>query len=224
MSGAMLRLRYSCALDFLCRDASLALQVPGQTAPVRCFGQGKSSEFLAITVPRSVGQLPVYYNYKRSKAYWVGGGWTHTKGYVDMPSTPLYPFGYGLSYTQFQYSNLRVNPPSIFSEGKAKVSADVENTGRRSGVETVQLYLHQRYAPVALPVKQLRGFQRVELGPGEKKTVSFELSPEELQLLDRDLHWRVVPGTFDVLIGKSSADIALRGTLEVKAARLPGYE
>jgi beta-glucosidase len=188
------------------------------------FGDYNSSGRLAITVPRSVGQLPAYYNYKPAKAYWVEGGWTHTKGYVDMPGTPLYPFGHGLSYTTYHYSNLRVNPPAIFSEGKAQVSVDVENTGRRAGVETVQLYLHQQYAPVALPVKQLRGFERVELGPGEKKTVSLELGPEDLQLLDRDMHWRVVPGTFDVLIGKSSTDIALRGTLEVKSSRLPGYE
>ena len=186
------------------------------------FGDYNPSGRLAITVPRSVGQLPVYYNYKPSKSYWVEGGWTHTKGYVDMPGTPLYPFGHGLSYTQFQYSNLRV-PAAIYSEGKARVTVDVENIGKRAGVETVQLYIHQKYAPVALPVKQLRGFQRVELGPGERKTVSFELGPEDLQLLDRDLHWRVVPGRFDILIGKSSADIALRGTMEVKASRLPGY-
>jgi beta-glucosidase-like glycosyl hydrolase len=186
------------------------------------FGDYNPSGRLAITVPRGVGQLPVYYNYKPSKSYWVEGGWTHTKGYVDMPGTPLYPFGYGLSYTQFQYSNLRF-PPFIYSEGKARVSVDVENTGQRAGVETVQLYIHQKYAPVALPVKQLRGFQRVALQPGERKTVSFELGPEDLQLLDRDMHWRVVPGPFDILIGKSSADIALRGTMEVKASRLPGY-
>ncbi|HEV2115186.1 MAG TPA: glycoside hydrolase family 3 C-terminal domain-containing protein [Terriglobales bacterium] len=188
------------------------------------FGDYNPSGRLAITVPRSVGQLPVYYNYKPSKAYWVEGGWTHTKGYVDLPGTPLYPFGHGLSYTTFEYSNLRVDPPAIYSEGKAKVSVDVENRGGRAGVETVQLYLHQRYAPVALPVKQLRGFTRVALGPGEKKTVNFELGPEDLQLLDRNMHWRVVPGTFDILIGKSSADIELRGTLDVKPSRLPGYQ
>lgn len=186
------------------------------------FGDYNPSGRLAITVPRSVGQLPVYYNYKPSKTYWIEGGWTHTKGYVDMPGTPLYPFGHGLSYTQFQYSNLRI-PPAIYSEGTVRVSVDVENVGKQAGVETVQLYLHQRYAPVALPVKQLRGFQRVELGPGEKKTVSFDLGPEDLQLLDRNMHWRVVPGTFDILIGKSSANIVMRGTMEVKASRLPGY-
>ncbi len=188
------------------------------------FGDYNPSGRLAITVPRSVGQLPVYYNYKPSKAYWIGEGWTHHRGYVDMPGTPLYPFGYGLSYTKFEYSNLRIDPPEIYSAGKTQVKVDVENTGRRAGVETVQLYLHERYAPVATPVKQLRGFERVALQPGEKKTVTFMIGPEDLQLLDRNMHWVVVPGTFDIMIGKSSADIVLKGSLEVKGtADLAGY-
>jgi beta-glucosidase len=99
---------------------------------------------------------------------------------------------------------------------------DVQNTGTRPGTETVQLYLHERFAPVSTPVEQLRGFTRVTLAPGEKKTVSFRVGPEDLQLLDRNLHWVVVPGTFDVMIGKSSADIALRGTLEVQNSATVG--
>jgi beta-glucosidase len=189
------------------------------------FGDYNPSGRLAITIPRSVGQLPVYYDYKPSKAYWIGEGWTHHRGYVDMPGTPLYPFGYGLSYTQFQYSNLRIDPPEIYSQGEAQVSVDVENTGKHAGVETVQLYLHERYAPVSTPVKQLRGFERVALEPGEKKTVTFRIGPEDLQLLDRNMHWVVVPGTFDIMIGKSSADIVLKGSLEVKGSGgLAGYE
>ena len=190
------------------------------------FGDFNPSGRLAITIPRSVGQLPVYYNYKPSKAYWIGDGWTRRRGYVDMPGSPLYPFGYGLSYTQFQYSNLRIDPAEgIHTHGVAHVSVDVENTGSRAGVETVQLYLHERYAPVSTPVKQLRGFERVALDPGQKKTVTFTLGPEDIQLLDRNQHWVVVPGTFDIMIGKSSADIALKGTLEVKSSGLlAGYE
>jgi beta-glucosidase len=180
------------------------------------FGDYNPSGRLAITVPRSVGQLPAYYNYKPSKSYWIDGGWTHDKGYVDMPGTPLYPFGYGLSYTHFQYSNIRVDPPHIGTEGNAHVSVDVENSGKRTGVETVQLFLHERFAPVSTPVKQLRGFERVAIEPGQKKTVSFTLTPEDLKLLDRDMRWIVAPGTFDVMIGKSSAEIAMQGTLEVK--------
>ena len=92
---------------------------------------------------------------------------------------------------------------------------DVRNVGERPGVETVQLYIHEKYAPVATPVKQLRGFARVALEPGEKKTVTLALTPEDLQLLDSDMHWRVVPGDFELMVGKSSADIVLRGILKV---------
>ncbi len=189
------------------------------------FGDYDPSGRLAITIPRGVGQLPDYYDYKPSKAYWINHGWTHLHGYVDMPGTPLYPFGYGLSYTHFQVSNLRIDPAQIYSEGDAKVSVDVENVGKRAGVETVQLYLHERYAPVSTPVKQLRGFEQVALEPGQKKTVTFTLTPKDLQLLDRNMHWVVVPGTFDIMIGKSSADIVLRGALEVKSSGLlAGYQ
>ncbi len=182
------------------------------------FGDYNPSGRLAITIPRNSGQLPAYYNYKPSKEYWIHQSWSHDGGYVDMPGTPLYPFGYGLSYTQFKYSNLRINPEQIDQGGNAEVSADVTNVGKRPGVETVQLYLHERYTPVAIPVKQLRGFQRVALNPGETKTVTMKLTPEDLILLDRDMHWTVVPGTFDIMIGKSSGDIVLSGALQVERA------
>jgi len=184
------------------------------------FGDYNPSGRLAITIPRGVGQLPAYYNYPPSKTYWVKGGWTHTEGYVDMPGTPLYPFGYGLSYTQFQYGNLHIQPAEIYNQGNFQVTVDVENIGKRPGVDTVQLYSHQRFTPVATPVKQLRGFERIALAPGEKKTVKFTLGPEDLQLLNRDMHWVVVPGAFDILVGRSSEDISVKGTLEVKAPAL----
>src|SRR5437764_7828068 len=189
----------------------------GEAVARMLFGDDHPSGRLAITIPRSVGQLPVYYNYKPSKAYWLSRGWTHVPGYADMPGTPLYPFGYGLSYTEFKYSNLRIEPVQIYTGGNARVSVDVENTGKLAGVETVQLYLHERFAPVATPVKQLRGFERVALSPGEKKNVTFTLGPEDLQLLNSHMRWVVVLGTFDVMIGKSSADIAVQGSLQVKA-------
>jgi beta-glucosidase len=138
------------------------------------------------------------------------------QGYVDIPATPLYPFGYGLSYTHFEYSNLRIEPAEIPSGGEARVTLEVKNVGGRAGVETVELYLHEKYAPVATPVKQLRGFERVALEPGETKTVTLKLGPEDLQLLDIDMHWRVVPGDFEIMLGKSSADIALQGILKVR--------
>jgi beta-glucosidase len=176
------------------------------------FGDYNPSGRLAITIPRHSGQLPAYYNYKPGKSYWIN---KEKRGYVDMPATPLYPFGYGLSYTRYKYSKLRVEPPQIHPEGTSKVSLEVTNTGGRAGTETVQLYIHETTAPVALPVKQLRGFQRVELNPGESKTVTLTLTPEDLQLLDRDMHWRVVPGDFEVMAGASSEDLPLKGILKI---------
>ena len=182
------------------------------------FGDYNPSGHLAITIPRGVGQLPAYYNYRLSKSYWVDGGWTHTRGYVDLPGTPLYPFGYGLSYTQFRYSNARVEPAEIRTEGTTRVSVDVENVGKQAGVETPQLYIRERFTPVATPVKQLRGFERVALEPGQKRTVSFTLGPEDFELLDQNMHWRVVPGVFDLMIGSSSREILTKATLEVKSS------
>jgi beta-glucosidase len=173
------------------------------------FGNYNPTGRLAISVPRHSGQLPVYYNYKPSKAYWM------RRGYADMPATPLYPFGYGLSYTNFEYSNLHVEPEQIHADGEARVSLNVKNTGGRAGVETVQLYIHEEYAPVSTPVKQLRGFERVALAPGETKTITMRLTPEDLQLLDLDLHWRVAPGDFEIMVGKSAAEIPLQGILKV---------
>jgi beta-glucosidase len=173
------------------------------------FGNYNPAGRLAITVPRHSGQLPVYYNYKPAKAEWM------QRGYADMPATPLYPFGYGLSFTKFEYGNLRVEPAEIRSGGEARVSLEVKNAGARAGVETVQLYLHEKYAPVSTPVKQLRGFERVALNPGETKTVTLKLTPEDLQLLDVDMQWKVVPGDFEIMVGKSSADVSLQGILKV---------
>jgi beta-glucosidase len=176
------------------------------------FGDYNPSGRLAITIPRHVGQLPAFYNYKPNKAYWMK---ELKRGYVDMPATPLYPFGHGLSYTNYEYSNLRIEPAAIRPGGEARVSVDVKNVGTRAGEETVQLYVHETYAPVSLPVKQLRGFDRVALKPGEAKTVTLTLTPEDLQLLDIDMHWRVVPGDFEIMVGKSSADIPVQGILKV---------
>jgi beta-glucosidase len=173
------------------------------------FGNYNPTGRLAISVPRHSGQLPVYYNYKPSKAARM------PQGYVDMPATPLYPFGYGLSYTKFEYGDLRIEPAEIHAGGEARVILDVKNIGDRAGVETVQLYIHEKYAPVSTPVKQLRGFEKVSLNKGETRTVAFKLDPEDLQLLDIDMRWRVVPGDFEIMAGKSSAEISLQGILKV---------
>ena len=217
INGRPLSIRWEVAHVPTIVEAWLPGEAGGEAVANVLFGDTNPSGRLAITIPRSVGQLPVYYNYKPSKAYWIDKGWVHNGGYVDMPGTPLYPFGYGLSYTHFQYSNLYIDSLQIPKQGKTRVSVDVENTGEVAGVDTVQLYVHELYAPVSTSVKQLRGFERVALEPGQKKSVTFVLGPEDFQLLDRDnVHWVVVPGTFDIMIGSSAADIALKGTLEVR--------
>ena len=186
----------------------------GEAVADLLFGDYNPSGRLAITIPRSSGQLPAFYNYKPSKEYWIERG-DRDGGYADMPGTPLYPFGAGLSYTDFKYSNLHVSPAKIYQGGNAQVTVDVTNVGKRVGVETVQMYVHERFTPVAVPVKQLRGFERVELNPGQTKTVTMTLTPDDLMLLDRDMHWTVVAGTFDIMIGKSSGDIELTAPLQV---------
>ena len=179
------------------------------------FGDYNPSGRLPITIPRSAAQLPAYYDCKPSKVFWVEKGWSRNHGYVDMPSSPLYPFGFGLSYSQFQYSALAVDTPRIFPGGNARVHFQVSNVGSRTGVETPQLYLHERFAPVSTAVEQLHGFERVSLAPGETKTVTFTLTPEDLMLLDLDMHWKVVPGIFDIMVGSSSANLPLKAAFEV---------
>jgi beta-glucosidase len=179
------------------------------------FGDYNPSGRLPITVPRHVGQLPVYYNQKRSRAYWVEKGWG--RPYVDMNPLPLFPFGFGLSYTTYEYSNLRLHRTTIPAGGEVEVSVDVKNIGARPGVEVVQLYLRDVISSVSTPVQELKGFQKVSLEPGETKTATFRLTPEHLSLLDRHLERVVEPGTFEVRIGSSSADIRLKTSFEVSA-------
>jgi beta-glucosidase len=186
------------------------------------FGDYNPSGRLSITVPRHAGQLPVYYNYKPSKAYRIKRNPTpDTAGpstgipYVDLPATPLYEFGYGLSYTKFEYSNLRISPQQIHPAATVQVSVDIKNTGVREGVEIAQLYIHHVTGSVTTPVKQLRDFHRVTLKPSEQTTVTFTLTPEGLALLNRDMHWVVEPSDIDVMVGESSEDIRLMGTLRI---------
>ena len=128
----------------------------------------------------------------------------------------LYPFGFGLSYTTFAYSNLVVTPEKQAPQGDIHVSVDVTNTGKRKGDEVVELYLKDKVSSVTTYEMQLRGFERVNLAPGEKKTVQFVLHPDDLALLDSNMNWTVEPGGFEVLIGASSEDIKLKKSFEIK--------
>jgi beta-glucosidase len=177
------------------------------------FGDVNPSGKLTVTFPRHSGQLPVYYNYPKSKRQWIEQGWGMP--YVDLDPRPLYPFGHGLSYTRFTYANLRLEKRKIGRDEDLEIRLDVENSGDRPGKETVQLYVEDEIASVATPVKSLRGFHKVDLRPGEKKQVTFRLTPADLTLLNPRLERVVEPGWFRVMIGASSEDIRLKDEFQV---------
>jgi len=176
------------------------------------FGDYNPGGKLPISLPAKVGQIPVYYGHKPS-----GGRSQFWGDYVDSKSEPLYEFGYGLSYTSFEFSNLSIEPKKVKRDGKVVVKADVKNTGDRAGDEVVQLYINDVVASITRPVKELKGFERVTLKPGQKKTVTFELAAESLAFYDRDMKLVVEPGVFKVMVGRSSKDILLEGEFEVLA-------
>ena len=178
----------------------------GQAVADVLFGDFNPSGKLPVSFPKSTGQLPIFYNYKPSAR----------KGYVDGDNEPLFPFGYGLSYTNFECRNLKIEPADIPVDGTSIVSVDIKNTGNREGAEVVQLYINDKFSSVTTPKIELKGFSRVELKPGETKTVSMKLTPEALSLWNNDMKNVVEPGLFDIMVGASCKDIRLRGELNVK--------
>jgi beta-glucosidase len=162
------------------------------------FGDVTPGGKLPITFPRSVGQIPAYYYHKPSAR----------RGYLFADVEPLFPFGHGLSYTTFAYSNLRLSPPKMAAGETAILSVDLTNTGERTGDEVVQFYVHDLLSErVTRPVKLLKGFQRITLGPGETCTVSFHIGREQLQYLDENMQQTVEPGQFELMVGGSSKSV-----------------
>src|SRR5579863_4669574 len=168
----------------------------GTAAANVLFGDVDPGGKLPVTFPRSVGQLPDYYDHKPSR----------NRSYAFVDSSPLFPFGYGLSYTTFRFDNLRVSPAKMKPGDTATVSVDVTNTGGRQGDEVAELYIHQQLSTVTQPVMALRGFHRISLQPGQKTTVEFKLKPDSLSIYDENMKWVVQPGIFDIMVGPSSAD------------------
>ncbi|MBV9929296.1 MAG: glycoside hydrolase family 3 C-terminal domain-containing protein [Acidobacteria bacterium] len=160
------------------------------------FGDYNPSGRLPVSFPRTVGQLPIYYNHKP----------TAKRGYLYTSKEPLFPFGHGLSYTTFAYSDLKVSPQQIGPAGTATVSVVVTNTGRRAGEEVAQLYINDLVSSVTRPVMELKDFKRVSLAPGESKTVTFTLTPDKLSFIDLDMRRTVEPGWFDIFVGTSSVN------------------
>jgi beta-glucosidase len=174
------------------------------------FGDAEPTGRLPVTVPWSVGQVPTYYGHRPSS------GHSNWKGpYVDGPNLPLWPFGYGLTYTSFRLGEPRLDTATIGPTGSVTLRVDVTNTGSRSGTEVVQLYLRDVEASVTRPVRQLCGFARVELLPGQTRTVAFEVFADQLAFTGVDGRLRVEPGRIDLMLGRSSADIDHTVSVEV---------
>ena len=167
------------------------------------FGDVNPGGKLPATFPRVVGQVPIYYNHMNTGRPPETNN-RYTSKYLDVPWTPLFPFGYGMSYTQFQLSNLRLSAKQIRADGQVTVTVDVENTGRRAGDEVVQLYVRDVASSVTRPVRELKGFQRIALKRGERKPVEFRLTSAELGFYNRENHFVVEPGDFKVFVGTSS--------------------
>jgi len=175
-------------------------QEAGHAAADVLFGDYNPGGKLPITIPRSVGHLPAFYNYKPSAR----------RGYLFDSVAPLYPFGFGLSYTTFAFKNVRLEKKEIRAGLSTRVLVDVKNTGKRAGTEVVQLYVRDCVSSVTRPVKELKGFQKIVLRPDESRTVALELTPESLAFYDVHMKYTVEPGEFEIMVGNSSRDSDLQ--------------
>lgn len=180
----------------------------GQAVAEILYGEVNPSAKLAITIPRSAGQIQMIYNHKPSQYF---------HPYAVKPSTPLWHFGHGLSYTTYEYTDLKLSAKDIKNGDNIEASVKVTNTGDRGGVEIVQLYLRDKFSSVTRPVKELKDFARLSLEPGESKVATFTITPDKLAFYDKNMKWGVEPGEFIVMVGGSSADESLlKSTFEVR--------
>jgi beta-glucosidase len=191
-------------------EAWLPGEEGGRAVAEVLFGDVNPGGKLPITFPRSVGQLPLVYNAKPSgkRSHWYGD-------YVDEKVTPLFPFGHGLSYTSFEYSDLQIAPLKVGAGEEVQVKVRVKNSGEIIGDEVVQLYTHQTYASIPRPLKELKGYQRLTLEPGEERQITFRLPVNMLAFYGHDLNLRLEPGEVEVMVGSSSEDIRLSDTFEI---------
>jgi beta-glucosidase len=176
----------------------------GQAIAEILYGKINPSAKLALTIPRHAGQIQMIYNHKPSQYF---------HGYKGSPNTPLFPFGHGLSYTNYQYGDIRLSKQQIRPGESVEISFPLSNTGSRAGVEIVQLYIRDEYSSVTRPVKELKDFARIKLAPGETQTVKFTLTPDKLGFLDKQMQWTIEPGTFRIMAGASSRDEDLKTVL-----------
>ena len=180
------------------------------------FGAVNPSAKLPMTFPRNMGQIPIgYQQYQTGRPVLDNGNSVYRSAYIDSPNTPRYAFGHGLSYTTFAYGDLRLSSTRMAPDGKITLQFTLTNSGRVAGAEVVQLYLRDPVASVVRPVKELKGFQRIVLKPGEHRTVSFTIDRDTLSFFDRKLAWGAEPGTFELMVGSASDDIRLSQAIEL---------
>jgi beta-glucosidase len=172
------------------------------------FGNYNPSGKLTVSFPRNVGQIPIYYNHLNTgRPFHPGDSPKFKSDYLDVNNDPLYPFGYGLSYTNFDYSDVILDNKTLKPGGKITASVNVTNSGKVTGKETVQLYIRDMVGSIARPVKELKGFQQITLKPGETRKVSFTISVDDLKFYNNDLKYIYEPGDFKVFIGTNSRDV-----------------
>ncbi|MDQ8013401.1 MAG: beta-glucosidase BglX [Flavobacterium nitrogenifigens] len=180
------------------------------------FGDYNPSGKLPMTFPREVGQVPIYYNhFSTGRPAKDENSTNYVSAYIDLKNSPKYPFGYGLSYTTFDYSGLKLSSTKIKSNEIIKVSFQLKNSGKVAGEEVVQLYLKDKFGSVVRPVLELKDFQKVKLNAGESKTIEFTIDKEKLSFYNNKVEWVAEPGDFEVMIGASSADIKLKSDFEL---------
>ena len=181
------------------------------------FGDKAPSGKLSATMPKNVGQIPLFYNHLNTGRPLAEGRWFEKfhSTYLDVDNDPLFPFGYGLSYTTFSYGKPSLSSTTLSEGGKLTLSVDVTNTGSYDADEVVQLYVRDLVGSVSRPVKELKGFKRISLKKGEKQTVSFDITPEDLKFYNQELECKWEPGDFDIMVGPNSRDVqTLRFTLK----------
>jgi beta-glucosidase len=180
------------------------------------FGDYNPSAKLTMTFPRSVGQIPIYYNHLNTgRPATSDKDKNYRSSYLDLSIYPKYEFGYGLSYTTFKYSNLKLSSKTMKPDGTIDVSATITNTGKYDGEEIVQLYLRDLVASLSRPVEELKDFKKIDLKAGESKTIHFTIDKEKLSFYNHDLKWVAEPGKFNLMIGASSRDIRLKDSFEL---------
>lgn len=178
------------------------------------FGDYNPAGKLTVTFPRNLGQVPIFYNHKNTGRPFDAND-KYTTRYLDVPNTPLYPFGYGLSYTTFEYSDLQLSKTEIGNPGSLQVSVTVKNTGKFAGGEVVQLYIRDLVGSVTRPVKELKDFRKIHLNPGTSEVVTFDIATDQLEFLNIDMKMVVEPGDFEVYVGTNSENV-LAGRFKVK--------